>query len=42
MVLVEFLSSSIEAYIDDMLVKSIWVEAHKDHLLQSFEVLDKY
>lgn len=25
-----------------MLVKLIWVKTHKDHLLQSFEVLDKY
>ena len=32
----------MEVYIDDMLVKSLHVEQHLDHLRQAFEVLQKY
>ena len=32
----------MEVYIDDMLVKSLLVEQHLDHLHQAFEVLQKY
>ena len=32
----------IEVYIDDMLVKSIKVELHVDHLAKSFQVLKDY
>ncbi len=32
----------MEVYIDDMLVKSLCVEDHIEHLKQSFEVLRKY
>ena len=32
----------MEVYIDDMLVKSLSVEQHLDHLCQAFEILRKY
>ena len=36
------IGSSIEVYIDDMLVKSVKVELHVDHLAESFQVLKDY
>ena len=33
---------SIEVYIDDMLVKSVKVELHIAHLVESFQVLKNY
>ena len=32
----------MEVYIDDMLVKSVKVELHVDHLAESFQVLKDY
>ena len=32
----------MEVYIDDMLVKSVKVELHVDHLAKSFQVLKDY
>lgn len=39
---VDYLGSSMEIYIDDILVKVLQVELHVDHLHKSFKVLDKY
>ena len=36
------LGKTVEVYINDMLVKSIYAEDHIDHLKQSFEALHKY
>ena len=36
------IGASMEVYIDDMLVKSIKVELHVDHLPESFKVLKDY
>ncbi|KAK0570736.1 hypothetical protein LWI29_005635 [Acer saccharum] len=36
------LRSTMEVYIDDMLVKSLIAQQHIDHLRQSFDVLDQY
>ncbi|KAK4849858.1 hypothetical protein QYF36_001423 [Acer negundo] len=36
------LGTTMEVYIDDMLVKSLIAQQHIDHLQQSFDVLDKY
>ena len=36
------IGASMEVYIDDMLVKSIKVELHIDHLAESFQVLKDY
>ncbi|KAK1554732.1 hypothetical protein Q3G72_016522 [Acer saccharum] len=36
------LGSTMEVYIDDMLVKSLVAQQHIDHLRQSFDVLDQY
>ena len=38
----KMLGSTMEVYIDDMLVKSLVAQQHIDHLRQSFDVLDKY
>ncbi|KAK0598996.1 hypothetical protein LWI29_001360 [Acer saccharum] len=38
----KMLGSTMEVYIDDMLVKSLVAQQHIDHLGQSFDVLDKY
>lgn len=35
----ELLGNSMEVYSDNMLVKSLVVEQHLDHLRQAFEVL---
>ena len=37
-----YLGSSMEAYIDNMLVKSLCAKDHTAHLQQAFEVLDQY
>ena len=34
-----YLGDTMEVYIDDMLVKSLHVEQHLEHLCQAFEVL---
>ena len=36
------IGTSMEVYIDDMLVKSVKVELHVDHLAESFQVLKDY
>ena len=36
------LGSTMEVYIDDMLVKSLLEQQHIEHLRQSFDILDKY
>ena len=36
------IGASMEVYIDDMLVKSVKVELHVDHLAESFKVLKDY
>ena len=36
------IGATIEAYIDDMLVKSIKAEHHVDHIVESFQVLKDY
>ncbi|KAK0593489.1 hypothetical protein LWI29_037564 [Acer saccharum] len=38
----KMLGSTMEVYIDDMLVKSLVARQHIDHLRQSFDVLDQY
>ncbi|KAK0570756.1 hypothetical protein LWI29_005946 [Acer saccharum] len=38
----KMLGSTMEVYIDDMLVKSLVAQQHIDHLRQSFDVLDQY
>ncbi|KAK0607218.1 hypothetical protein LWI29_011585 [Acer saccharum] len=38
----KMLRSTMEVYIDDMLVKSLITQQHIDHLRQSFDVLDQY
>ena len=38
----KMLDSTMEVYIDDMLVKSLVAQQHIDHLRQSLDVLDKY
>ncbi|KAK0572860.1 hypothetical protein LWI29_038236 [Acer saccharum] len=38
----KMLGSTMEVYIDDMLVKSLVAQQHIDHLRQSFNVLDQY
>ncbi|KAK0585551.1 hypothetical protein LWI29_030324 [Acer saccharum] len=38
----KMLGSTMEVYIDDMLVKSLIAQQHIDHLRQSFDVLDQY
>ncbi|KAK1589540.1 hypothetical protein Q3G72_035088 [Acer saccharum] len=38
----KMLRSTMEVYIDDMLVKSLVAQQHIDHLRQSFDVLDQY
>ncbi|KAK0572810.1 hypothetical protein LWI29_037640 [Acer saccharum] len=38
----KMLGSTMEVYIDDMLVKSLVAQQHIDHLRQSFDVLDEY
>ena len=38
----DYLGDTMEVYIDDMLIKSILIEQHLDHLRQAFEVLQKY
>ena len=38
----DYLGDTIEAYIDDMLVKSLHADQYLDHLCQAFEVLQKY
>ena len=38
----KMLGSTIEVYIDDMLVKSLIAQQHIEHLKQSFDVLDQY
>ena len=35
----DYLGDTMEVYIDDMLVKSLLVEQHLDHLHQTFKVL---
>ena len=35
----DYLSDTMEVYIDDMLVKSLLTEHHLDHLRQAFKVL---
>ena len=42
MMFAKMLGSTMEVYIDDMLVKSLVAQQHIDHLRQSFDVLDKY
>ena len=37
-----FLGSTMEVYIDDMLVKSFYARDHTTHLKQAFEVLDQH
>ena len=37
-----YLGSTIEVYIDDMLVKSLHAKDHTTHLKQAFEVLDHH
>ena len=37
-----YLGDTMEVYIDDMLIKSFHADQHLDHLLQAFEVLQKY
>ena len=37
----DYLGDTMEVYIDNMLVKSLLVEQHLDHLRQAFEVLQK-
>ena len=36
------IATSMEVYIDDMLVKSVKAELHVDHLAESFQVLKDY
>ena len=36
------LGDTMEVYIDDMLVKSLIVEKHLNHIHQAFEVLKRY
>ncbi|KAK0597114.1 hypothetical protein LWI29_021948 [Acer saccharum] len=38
----KMLESTMEVYIDDMLVKFLIAQQHVDHLRQSFDVLDEY
>ena len=38
----DHLGKTMEVYIDDMLIKSLSVEQHLDHLRQAFEILRKY
>ena len=38
----DYLRDTMEVYIDDMLIKSLHVDQHLDHLYQAFEVLQKY
>ncbi|KAK1587454.1 hypothetical protein Q3G72_013021 [Acer saccharum] len=38
----KMLGSTMEVYINDMLVKSLVAQQHIDHLRQSFDVLDQY
>ena len=38
----DHLGKTMEVYINDMLVKSIVVEQHLDHLCQAFEILRRY
>ncbi|KAK0605617.1 hypothetical protein LWI29_028914 [Acer saccharum] len=38
----KMLGSTMEVYIDDMLVKSLVAQQHNDHQRQSFDVLDQY
>ena len=37
-----YLGSTMEVYIDDMLVKSLYARDHTTHLKQAFEVLDQH
>ena len=37
-----YLGSTMEVYIDDMLVKSLSARDHATHLKQAFEVLDQH
>lgn len=39
---VDYLSDTMEVYIDNMLVKSLHVDQHLDHLCQAFKVLEQY
>lgn len=38
----DYLSNTIEVYIDDMLIKSLHADHHLDHLRQEFDVLERY
>lgn len=38
----KYLGDTMEVYIDDMLIKSLWVADHTFHLEQAFTVLDFY
>ncbi|KAK0584000.1 hypothetical protein LWI29_006267 [Acer saccharum] len=38
----KMLGSTMEVYIDDMLVKSLIAQQHINHLRQSFDILDQY
>ena len=38
----DMLSTTIEVYIEDILVKSLISKQHLDHLCQAFEVLKRY
>ena len=36
------ISTSMEVYLDDMLVKSVKAELHVDHLAEAFQILKDY
>ena len=38
----DYLIDRMEVYINDMLIKSLHIEQHLNHLRQAFEVLQKY
>lgn len=38
----ELIEKTMEVYIDDILVKSLKAEDHFDHLIHTFDILEKY
>ncbi|KAI5316364.1 hypothetical protein L3X38_036071 [Prunus dulcis] len=39
---IEYISRSIEVYVDDMLIKSLTTDQHINHLIEMFIILRQY